>query len=57
MSVAAGQARTAQADLVAPKTHMYTVTSAVFIASRIAMNVRWPRKMSPGRSGEACAAM
>ena len=57
VSVAAGQASTAQADWVAPNAHMYTVTRAVFIAIRIVMNIRCPRKMSPGRSGEAWAAM
>ena len=57
VSVAAGQASTTQADLVAPNAHMYSVTRAAFIAIRMVMNSRCPRKMSPGRSGEACAAM
>ena len=55
--MAAGQASTAQADWMAPNAHMYTVTRAAFIAIRMVMNIRCPRKMSPGRSGEACAAM
>ena len=57
VSTAAGKARTTQALRAAPNAHMNTVTSAAFIAIRMIMNIRCPRKMSPGRSGEACAPM
>ena len=45
---------TAQGDRVAPNARMNTVTTAAFIAIRIVMNIRWPRKTSAGRSGDAC---
>jgi hypothetical protein len=57
VSVAAGQASTAQAEVVPPNAHMYAVTRAAFIAIRMVMNIRCPRNTSAGRSGKACAAM
>ena len=43
-------------DRAAPKAAIATMKIALFIASRIVVNSRWPWNRSAGRSGEAAAA-
>jgi hypothetical protein len=57
VSTAAAKASTSQPLRAAPKAQTNTVRIAQFIAIRMVMNIRCPRKMSAGRSGEACAPM
>jgi hypothetical protein len=54
--VEAGSSSTAHGDLISPNAAIAAMKQAEFIAIRIVMNSRWPRKMSPGRSIVARAA-